>query len=93
MYPPRHTLERIIYKIDFDLFFEQTADNFSLKLLTIKAEIVSALNNYPQKTSFTVLFASRESYYDFHLGKIVSTEGYISHEEIMLPNKSKIVFL
>lgn len=90
---PLHTLERIIYKIDFDLFFEQTTDSFSSKLLTIKAEIVSALNNYPQKPSFTILFASRESYYDFHLGKIVSTEGCISHEEIILPNKSKIVFV
>lgn len=91
---PLHTLERIIDKIDSDLFFEQTDDNFLSKLTTIRDEIASSLKNYPNpKPSFTILFASRESNYEFHLGKIVSTEGYISHEEIMLPNKSKIAYV
>lgn len=91
---PLNTLERIKNKIDSDLLFEQTDDNFLSKLATIKSEIASSLANYPNpKPSFTILFASRESYYEFHLGKIESKDGNISHEEIILPKESKIVYV
>ena len=90
---PLHTLERIIYKIDCDLFFELADDNFSKKLLSIKTEFESSIMIYPHpKPSFSILFASREAYYDFHLGEITSCNGDISHSEIKLPNKSGIVY-
>lgn len=91
---PLHTLERIIYKIDCGLFFELTEDNFMNKLSSVRAEIESSLINYPNpKPSFSILFASRESCYDFHLGEIKSAEGTISCKEIILPNKSQIVYI
>lgn len=91
---PLHTLERVTYKIDCDLFFEQTDNNFLKKLLSIRTEIESSLMNYPNpKPSFSILFASRESYYSFHLGEIKSDKGNISCEEIRLPNKSQIVYI
>lgn len=90
---PLHTLERIIYKIDCGLFFEQPKDNFITKLSSVANEIGSSLVNYPNpKPSFSILFASRESYYDFHLGEIKSEKGNINCEEIKLPNKSQIVY-
>ncbi len=89
---PLHTLERIIIKIDCDLFFEQTDEQFSNKLSSIRTEIESSLINYSNpKPSFTILLASRESYYNFHLGKITSIGGSINHGEIILPKQSKIV--
>ena len=46
-------------------------DNFMNKLSSVRAEIESSLINYPNpKPSFSILFASRESCYDFHLGEI-----------------------
>ncbi len=61
---------------------------------SIRTEIESSIINYPNpKPSFTILFASRESYYNFHLGKITSNEGCINHEEIILPRQSKIVYV
>lgn len=90
---PLHTLERIIYKIDFDLFFDPTDNSFLSKLLAIKTEITVALKNYPSKPSFTILFASRESYYEFHLCSISSDKGTVTYQEIELPNKSEIVFV
>ena len=90
---PLHTPERIIYKIDCGLFFERTDNNFLKKLSSVRTEIESSLSKYPNpKPSFSILFASRESYYDFHLGKITSDKGNISYEEIVLPNKSQIVY-
>lgn len=91
---PLHTLERIIYKIDCGLFFELTDNNFSKKLSSVKTEIESSLMKYPNpKPAFSILFASRESYYDFHLGEIKSENGNISCQEIGLPNKSQIVYV
>lgn len=91
---PLHTLERIIYKIDCGLFFEQASNDFTNKLLSFKTEIESSLMNYPYpKLSFSILFASRESYYDFHLGEIKCNEGNISCNEIELPNRSMIVYV
>lgn len=90
---PLHTLERILYKIDCELFFEQADDNFLKKLSSVRTEIELSLMNYPDpKPSFSILFASREAYYDFHLGEIKSNEGNISSREIGLPNKSQIVY-
>ena len=91
---PLHTLERIIYKIDRGLFFEQTDNDFLNKLSSVRTEIESSLMNYPEpKPSFSILFASRESYYNFHLGEINSDKGDISCKEIKLPNSSQVVYI
>lgn len=90
---PLHTLERIIYKIDSDLLFAPDAERFDDKLKIIKDEIESSLLHYPPLSQdFSIICAYRESYYDFHLGKIWNRGKQINCIELPLPNKSDIVF-
>ncbi|MCM1076730.1 MAG: hypothetical protein NC411_05155 [Bacteroides sp.] len=90
---PLHILERIIYKIDIDLLFSPNINSFRDELEIIKEEIESSLCSYPPLLQdFSIICASRKSYYDFHLGKIWSKGKTVGCEEIGLPNKSSIVY-
>lgn len=82
---PLHSLERIIYKIDSDLLFPPNIASFNDKLEIIKNEIESSLHNYPPlPQDFSIICACRESYYDFHLGKIWSSGKIVKCKELPL---------
>lgn len=90
---PLHTLERIIYKIDTDLFFNPNTGRFEDKLEIIRTEIATSLQSYPQLAQdFSIICAYREAYYNFHLGKIWSKGKVVKCEELPLPDKSAIVY-
>lgn len=90
---PLNSIERIIDKIDCDMFFPSEHCDFKEKLETIAEELRTSLNLYPfPNAKFTILVASRESTYCFHVGKIVWKSNQLLTEELELPKSSGRVF-
>ena len=82
---PSHAIERIIYKIDCDLLFGEDVDSFTKKIHIICDEIETSLKQYPMSINFSILFGSRESTYDFHVGQIDYHDNNLTFKELVLP--------
>lgn len=91
---PVHSIERILYKIDCDLFFNTEACSFTNKMQVICKEIETSIRLYPfHSVSFSIIFASRESYYDFHVGLITYCNETIQAKELPIPSASNLIFV
>ena len=90
---PSHAIERIIYKIDCDLLFGEDVDSFTKKIHIICDEIETSLKQYPMSINFSILFGSRESTYDFHVGQIDYHDNNLTFKELVLPKTSDTIFV
>lgn len=91
---PKNSIDRLISKIDNDLLFPKGNIDFNEKLKIICSEIETSVQSYPfPDVCFSILVATRESYYDFHIGKIVCNKKRLSYEEGELPSKSDEIYV
>ncbi|MBQ2882173.1 MAG: hypothetical protein IJE43_00125 [Alphaproteobacteria bacterium] len=91
---PNNSIDRLISKIDNDLLFPKGNIDFNEKLKIICSEIETSVQSYPfPDVCFSILVATRESYYDFHIGKIVCNKKRLSYEEGEFPSKSDEIYV